>query len=86
MSYGEGQSTTDFMNWQEQAEIVLGVQRELLEELQQNKIQQNKPQASAQAPASGDREMLVQAEPVKVEQQEQEENTNPGYTGEEENN
>ena len=31
-------------------------------------------------------EMLVQAEAVKVEQQEQELNTNPGYTGEEENN
>ena len=40
----------------------------------------------ARAPASGDREMLVQAEAVKVEQQEQEVNTNPGYTGEEENN
>ena len=42
----------------------------------------------ARSPASGDREMLVQAEAVKGEQQQQEEqvNTNPGYTGEEEEN
>ena len=44
------QSTTDYMNWQEQAEIVLGVQREMFEELQQNK-----PQALVQTnPSSGD--------------------------------
>ena len=53
-SFSMEQSTTDYMNWQEQAEIVLGVQREMLEELQQNK-----PQALVQTnPSPGDKVVI----------------------------
>ena len=54
-SFSMEQCSTEVRSWSIQADIVLGVQREMLEELQQK---QSKLQVPVQAPASGDRDMI----------------------------